>query len=403
MEAGKANDSVKPESLKLADFKLSGFMPALKIGFDGKRVVRNFTGLGNYSRYVIEILTTYFPKNEYIAYSSRKINNIQGEVLKGLFAVSFHYPKSSLLKSLWRSFGIIGDLKNDGIDIYHGLSNEIPFGIKKTGIPSIVTIHDLIFLRYPHYYPWFDRMIYRLKFGYACRNADRIIAISEQTKRDIIEHFNIPENRIDVIYQNCHPLFQKNVATDELTRIKKVYHLPDQYLLNVGTIESRKNLMVIVRALIEIRSDVHLVVIGRETAYAEKVKSFILENNLTDRVHFLKNVPLEDLPGIYRQAEIFVFPSEFEGFGIPIVEALHSKIPVIAASGSCLREAGGPESIYIRPDDVSGFTAAITSLLDNPDKKQRMIDAGTDYLKRFSNQNIASQLIELYQIVKRNA
>ena len=123
MVADQRNDPEKPESLKSADFKLSGFMPVLRIGFDGKRAARNFTGLGNYSRYVIEILATYFPQNKYLVYSPGEIDSLRGGDLKGLSAVSFHFPKGSFFKSLWRSFGIIGDLKKDGIDIYHGLSN----------------------------------------------------------------------------------------------------------------------------------------------------------------------------------------------------------------------------------------------------------------------------------------
>ena len=403
MKADNSNDLLLTESLKSADFELSDFTTALKVGFDGKRAARNYTGLGNYSRYVIEIMATYFSGNEYVVYSPGELDDQRGSNIKDLPGVQFHYPKKSIFKSFWRSLGIIGDLKKDRIDLYHGLSNEIPFGVKKSGIPCVVTVHDLIFLRYPHYYPWFDRQVYRIKFEYACRYADKIIAISEQTKRDIIEYFDIPESRIEVIYQNCSSNFEKRFTPDELVRIKEIYRLPDKYILNVGTIESRKNLMAIAKALNEVQSDTHLVVVGRETAYARKVKSYIQEKNLSHRVLFLKNVPADDLPGIYRLAKAFVFPSEFEGFGIPILESLHSGVPVIAASGSCLEEAGGPESIYLRPDDASGFASAINLVLNDPVKKQKMIDAGFDYVKKFSDRLIAEQLMELYQRVKSHA
>lgn len=369
----------------------------MKIGFDGKRATQNFTGLGNYSRYIIELLAKNFPNNQYLVYSPKKPGNTRAEELLQFPAVTFKHPLAGYFKSLWRSWGIVRDLQNDQINLYHGLSNEIPFGIKKSGIPSVVTVHDLIFLRYPQYYPWFDRQIYKFKFRYACQNADKIIAISEQTKRDIIRYFNIADDRIEVIYQNCQPAFQHSCTDQEKEQIRNSYSLPAKYLLSVGTIESRKNLLLITKALKNITPEVQLVVIGRETPYTEKVKRYIADKHLEHRVRFLKNVPAEHLPGIYQQAEIFIYPSEFEGFGIPVLEALHSGVPVIAATGSCLEEAGGPGSLYVHPGDEAGLTRAIQQVLDNPAKKQEMILAGTKHLRQFSDAHIAKKIIDLYQ------
>ena len=400
----EAEGNMSEESLKLADFKLSSFTPSLKIGFDGKRATQNFTGLGNYSRYIVRILSEYFPGNEYKVYSPQEFNTDKHAAFwNNSKSVTFHHPKQKRFKSFWRSYGIKTDLKADGIDVYHGLSNEIPFGIHKTGIASVVTVHDLIFLRYPQYYPLFDRKMYAFKFGYACRNADKIVAISEQTKRDIIHYFKIDESRIEVIYQNCNKSFHLEPSSADLERIKQSHQLPEKYILNVGTIESRKNLLLIVKALRNVDAGIHLVVIGRKTPYAEQVMEYIAANNLTNRVHFLSNVSNEDLPGIYKQAELFVFPSEFEGFGIPIVEALHSGIPVIAASGSCLEEAGGPESIYIGRNNESELAEAINSVLTDPEKRRRMVEAGRKYVMQFDDKLIAQKLIDLYQTLKPHA
>lgn len=402
----KPNDLRKykeTEGLKSEDFRLSAFKSTVRIGLDGKRAAQNFTGLGNYSRYVINILASCFPGNKYMVYSPKKCTGPGLEPIEKLPAVSFHYPKSSHLTSLWRSFGVLRDLKRDRIQLYHGLSNEIPFGIKKTGIASVVTIHDLIFLKYPHYYPWFDRKMYGLKTSYACRNADLIIAISEQTKKDIIEYYQIPESRIAVVYQNCSPAFERKASPPELEQLKEKYALPDKFLLNVGTIEARKNLLLIVKALRDIPADVHLVVIGRDTPYAKKVNDYIRQNNLSERVHFLRNVPVDDLPGIYQQAEIFLFPSQYEGFGIPVIEALHSRVPVIAAKGSCLEEAGGSGSIYINSYDEIELSVAIKHVLGDPLKKDQMKQDGIEYARRFSNELIASEMMELYHKVIQNA
>jgi len=403
MKAAGSNEFENTESLKSADFKLSDFGDSMTIGFDGKRAAQNFTGLGNYSRYIIEIMAKYFPGNKYMVYSPREPDQRRAGYLKDLPSVSFRHPRNSSFGSLWRTFGITRDFKDDDIDIYHGLSNEIPFGIKRSGISTVVTIHDLIFLRYPHYYPWLDRQLYELKFKYACRHADQIIAISEQTKKDIITFFKIPETRIEVIYQNCHEIFRQDVSKEYLQKLKEKYYLPDRYLLSVGTIELRKNLMLIVKALKHVQSDVHLVVIGKETAYAKIVKRYIEENDLSNRVHFYKNVPLQDLPAIYRQAEIFVYPSRFEGFGIPIIEALHCRIPVIATSGSCLEEAGGPQSLYVNPDDDLALSEAIKVILRDSTNREKMVTEGTEYAKLFADKLIAAKLMDLYQRIKQNA
>ncbi len=363
----------------------------MKIGFDGKRATQNFTGLGNYSRYVVKLLSEFYPENQYSVYAPK----LPSPNLR-IPSIQYHYPAFQFLKAWWRSYGIAGDLKRDKIDLYHGLSNEIPFSLKKNRIPSVVTIHDLIFLRYPQYYPIIDRKIYEIKFRNAAANADKVIAISEQTKKDIMHYFGTGEEQITVIYQNCDPVFHNVMSDEEKLRIRKTYQLPGHYLLNVGTIEERKNLMLILKALKDL-DEVHLVVVGKETRYAGKVKEYIKNNCLTRRVHFLQNVLYTDLPGIYQQAEIFIYPSRFEGFGIPIIEALHSGVPVIAATGSCLEEAGGPGSMYTDPGNSEQLSDQIRQLLGDPAKKQKMILDGYNHLKNFGDVKIAGQLNDLYK------
>lgn len=369
----------------------------MKIGFDGKRTTQNLTGLGNYSRYIIRLLAKLHPENNYIIYALKSPS--QDSAITG---AEYQYPNEKIIKSYWRSYGVVKDLAKQKIDLFHGLSNEIPYGLKKEGIPSVVTIHDLIFLRFPGYYSFINRIIYKIKFRYAALHADKVIAISQQTKKDLVEYFGINEDRIEVIYQNCDPIFHQKISQTHRDTIIKKYHLPVKYLLNVGTIEERKNLMLIVKALRQIEN-AHLVVVGKETSYTKKVKDFITENKLAERVHFLKNVAHADLPAIYQQAELFIYPSRFEGFGIPIIEALHSGLPVIAAKGSCLEEAGGPGSIYVDPDDDAELAKQIKDILENSEKKAKMMSAGRLYLEKFEDKKIADQLIQLYKNVIDNA
>src|SRR5690606_34677955 len=155
---------------------------------------------------------------------------------------------NKILPSYWRTRGIVKDLEKDGIRIFHGLSGEIPIGLQKTQIKSVVTIHDLIFIRYPELYKPIDRIIYHKKFLHAARNADKIIAISEQTKRDIVDFFNIQEDRIEVIYQGCHPAFKKPITEEKKQDLIQRYQLPNNFVLNVGSVERRKNALQIVKA-----------------------------------------------------------------------------------------------------------------------------------------------------------
>jgi glycosyltransferase involved in cell wall biosynthesis len=374
-----------------------------KIAFDAKRAFLNKTGLGNYSRATIQALTKHFPGNEYYLYTPKVRSKPEPGFWYHLENIQIKLPTSSLLKSWWRSKGIIKDLQRDKIQLYHGLSQELPIGIKKSGIKTVVTIHDLIYLRYPKYFGWTNRKIYEWKARNACTNADVIIAVSEQTKIDLIHFFNTNAQKIKVVYQGCSPAFRQvqNVAVKEA--IRKRYQLPQKFILNVGTIESRKNLLLVVKALKLIPPDVALVVVGRETAYAELVKKEVVKEALQKRVFFLNNVPFEDLPALYQMANIFVYPSRYEGFGIPVLEALASGTPVVAAKGSCLEEAGGPESFYINPDDEVELAKKVNSILQNGQLQSKMKSRGLEYAVGFREETIAQNLMNVYQQALNNA
>ena len=176
----------------------------MKIGYDSKRAFENQTGLGNYSRDLINTYSLSNPKFQILLFASKIFQNKRLDFLKSRNNIKIVGPKNflfQLFKPIWRSFGILKDLKKEKIDIFHGLSHEIPFGIYRTKIKTVVTIHDLIFLRLPQYFNIFDRLVYYYKVKYACKRSDKIIAISNQTKSDIIELFKIDSKKIEVVYQ----------------------------------------------------------------------------------------------------------------------------------------------------------------------------------------------------------
>ncbi|MBC7567853.1 MAG: glycosyltransferase family 4 protein [Pedobacter sp.] len=367
----------------------------MNIGFDGKRAANNLTGLGNYSRSLITQLAQFFPQNQYFVYTPKIKEAPQIKHFFNLNNVLGVLPSSS--KFLWRTLTIKNQLLADQIDVYHGLSHEIPFGIQKTAIASIVTIHDLIFLKFPHYFGRIDRFIYTLKCKYACTNADKIVAISEQTKKDIISFFNIDKEKIEVVYQGCDESF-KIQAEDVLKRqVKEKFALPDQYILNVGTIETRKNLLTLIKALPDVSAGYTLVVVGKETPYKKFILDEIEKLSLRHRVIFLEDVPFTELPAIYQMASVFVYPSFYEGFGIPIIEALYSEVPVIAATGSCLEEAGGAGSLYINPEDYAELSTTINRVLGDSSLQIQMKLTGLAYAQRFNDNRIATDIMKVYQ------
>lgn len=372
----------------------------LTIGYDAKRAVSNGTGLGNYCRTLLNDLGTIDTTDSFRLYVPDLGRDDLRSQLDMPRNMSFVTPANKLVKplrSLWRIKGIVNDLKRDGVDIYHGLTGELPLGLSEAGIKSVVTIHDLIFMRCPEYYNPVDVAIYKWKFRNTCKQADRIIAISECTRRDIMELGEIDDSRIDVVYQSCDTRFRQQVSPEQKQDVRVRYSLPKRYVLFVGTIEERKNALLAAQALPYLSDEIHLVLVGRQTAYAKTITSFARQNGLANRIHMLSGVPTSDLYAIYQQAECFVYPSRYEGFGIPVIEAIQSRLPVIACTGSCLEEAGGPDNVYVDPDEPQEMAMAIKSITDNPDAARQIVTRSLDYIRRFENGNVAQEMLNVYR------
>jgi glycosyltransferase involved in cell wall biosynthesis len=370
----------------------------LRLGFDAKRAFFNRSGLGNYSRDTIRILSALHPENEYFLYSPKKP---KGELFVQPGGTHLKLPElflNSIFPSFWRSSGIIKDLKKDEIRLFHGLSNEIPVNIQKSGIKSVVSIHDLIFLTHPQYYKLIDRNIYRRKFLYACKNSDQIIAVSEKTKSDIIHYFGIREEKISVVYQGCNPLFYNSVGLQMKSAVTIKYELPSAYLLCVGTIEERKNQLAIVKSMQQSKIDIPLVLIGKSTPYCDEILKYLESENIRN-VKILHNVSTEDLPAVYQMASVFVYPSLVEGFGIPVIEALASKIPVITSRGGAMEEAGGPGAMYVDPENIDELAIVIQKVLQDSVTREKLIGEGAKYISRFSDSVISENLMNVYKSI----
>ncbi len=369
----------------------------MRIGFDAKRVFHNFTGLGNYSRFIISAMLENYPQEEYFLFTPSTKSTPETELFieKCRIVEPSNLSKKLGLKSAWRSIWLDKAAKKHQLDLYHGLSNEVPI-LKSGKFKKVITVHDLIAIRYPELYPAIDRKIYKYKFKQSFAHADHIVAISEQTKSDIIEFFGVDEDTITVIYQGVHDNFQRSFSISELQAIKTKYNLPDQFLLNVGTIEKRKNTKLILESLLESESGLPLVIVGKPTEYKDELDAFIKLNRLQSSVQFIHDIDFPDLPGIYQLCDIFIYPSIFEGFGIPILEAITCGKPVITSTGSCFAEAGGAAAKYVNPEDATSLAKTIDTILSSDEAYSQLTDAGKNHIKSFSKQKISSDLMELY-------
>ena len=375
-------------------------MEGLTIGYDGKRAVANNTGLGNYSRYVIDTLSIGFPRNTYRLYTPVVRDNPRLAPLLSRGNVELAWPQTAagrFMPAMWRTFGLTRRLVSDDVSLYHGLSNELPMGIGGVAIPSVVTIHDLIYRRVPQDYKPIDRRLYDLKYSRSAKCATRVIAISQRTRDDLVEDYQIDPAKIDIIYQGCDPRFGLPVTFDEKQRVRKVYSLPDRYFITVGSVRTRKNQLLAVRSLERLPSALKLVIVSsRKGDYAAEVAAYIASHGLSDRVLWLTDVPFADLPALYAMADFSAYTSRYEGFGIPVIESLSTGTPVIAATGSCLEEAGGPGAVYIDPDDVDAFVEAASKMCDDVVFHDKYASRGRQYVKRFSADEFARLTMACY-------
>ncbi len=370
----------------------------MRIGFDAKRAFHNFRGLGNYSRTFIDGLLQFYPENQLFLFTppfkgKNKFEN------KNTHLICPTSPIFKMFPSIWRSFFLHKEIEKRDLDIYHGLSHELPFFSDQLKCKKVVTIHDLIFKRFPHFFSSIDRAVYGKKYFEACEKADLIIAICDQTKRDLIDLMGVSPKKIEVAYQSCNPIFAKGLTAIEKEGIRKKYNLPENYLLFVGALEPNKNALNLLRAFKKInKKDLFLVLVGKGKTYKEKLIEEIGE--LKERVIFYDFIPTEDLPGIYQLAKIFIFPSYFEGFGIPIIEAMFSKTPVITTKGYCFPEAGGPNTLYVDTSNPQEICKAILKVLESQDLPMEMVENGFKYVQRFTLEKTTNKIMEIYRSIQ---
>jgi len=347
----------------------------MRIAWDAKRAFFNTTGLGNYSRDLIRMMGKYYPKQEYFLCTPSIKNIKNNSFYQNTVKDKMHLMHPSFLQNgaYWRSKGIKKDLEKNNIAIYHGLSNEMPF-IHSANTKFVVSIHDLIFKHFPDHYPSLDRKIYEKKVAFACKNADLILAMSEHTKKDILNFYSIPEEKIQVQYQGVHPIFKTNTSKYDKEEFRKKYGLPKNFTLMLSAFQERKNHKLVLQALKSLKDkNVFLVLAGKKGKMYDKVLEWVKEWNLDKHVAILTDLNLQGINILYELANLCIQASHYEGFGIPVLEALTKKKACLLADNSSFPEIAKDAAWYFAPNNLEELREKWLILWNSQDDRNNLI------------------------------
>lgn len=371
----------------------------MRIAIDARMLTNTLTGVGRYLLNLIKHLAEIDKENEYriLAASRLSLDN---------FLSKFQAPNfrkiivKTPMVSPRQHFTIPPVLRRERIDIFHYPQFDLPLFQK---CKSVITIHDLNVLQIADYFPkqrFIRRTYSRWITKVSLQRAEKIIAISQSTKEDIIRHFKTPKEKIEVIHEaadeHFHPLPQ------EATRkTLEKYSLSSPYLLYVGVRRAHKNLLRLLEAhklLRENRKIVHkLVIVGEEDPRFPQVKRKVRELGLNEEVIFTGYLPEKDLPYFYNGATLFIFPSLYEGFGMPVLEAMACGTPVVCSHTSSLPEIAGETAIFVDPHNIKAMAEGMKKVIDDKGLRKRLSLAGLKQARKFSWHRTAQKTLEIYR------
>ena len=300
----------------------------------------------------------------------------------------------------WEQFVQPFALRHEHIDLLHALAFAGPLAIS---IPWIVTIYDLSFMRYPQSFNTANRIWLRWAVGNSVRRANHIIAISESTRRDLISLFGARSDQVTVVYCGTDPAFARPRDPAEVEGHRTRLRLPDRFVLHVGTLEPRKNIARLVHAFARAKRAARLphklVLIGARGWKYTDVDQAIEQEHLKDDVIFSNYVPQDELPLWYRAADLFVYPSLYEGFGMPPLDAMASGTPVVTSNAASLPEVVGDAGLQVAPDDQAALADAIVRALVEPGLREQLVARGLRQAARFSWARAAHETADIYRAV----
>ncbi|MBI1305454.1 MAG: glycosyltransferase [Bacteroidetes bacterium] len=360
----------------------------MRIGFDAKRYFHNRTGLGNFSRNLVQSLAQNHTEENWFLLDSKG-----GEMPSDLNLQLITPSRKTLL---WRQIGISGEIERLKLNVFHGLSAELPLS-RPRNCALVVTVHDLIFLKLPKNYRTADRFIYTYKLRNAMEQADVIVCTSEVTKHDLIEIFPRFKNKLRVLYQACDQQFYTKFNVDVLDDFRQQQNLPAEFILCLSSFEKRKNQINLLKAYALLKGEKpDLVLAGRPGDFMREIENFIRENNLTDKVRLMTNLPVENLNFLIQASTFCVFPSMYEGFGIPVLECMAAGRLVLTSKDSSMSEITGDGDFLFDPKSPESIAENLQNAF-NEDHRNTSLEIQQNQLPNFRSELIAEQHMNLYR------
>ncbi len=289
-------------------------------------------------------------------------------------------------------------LKDRSLDVFFTPTHYLPiFAPKK----SVVSILDVSYLYFPELFKKKDLIQLKKWTSYSAKKSMKILTISESSKNDIIKEYGVKEEKVEVIYPGINKVSSSKYRVLSMDKLGKKFGINGKYILFVGTLQPRKNITRLIEAYSKIETDVSLIIVGRRGWKYEEILNAPEKYNVKDKVLFLENVTDEELPVLYKNAEFFILPSLYEGFGIPVLEAMNYGTPVITSNVSSLPEAGGDAALYVDPNSVSDISEKMKKLLEDDNLKKQLIEKGKKQVEKFSWEKSTRETLAVLEEVGR--
>ncbi|MCZ7567883.1 MAG: glycosyltransferase family 4 protein [Ardenticatenaceae bacterium] len=374
----------------------------MNVTIDASPAVHQRAGLGRYAAELIRALAASSPAEERLTLLYTEPAAARPDAaLAALPArpVPLGYKPWRLLALAAHVTGLPQDGLAPGADLFHATDHLLP---RMRRVRTVFTLHDLIFLKYPEHHKGYNRTFLTLMMPRFLRAADHIIAVSEHTRRDAVAAYGLPADKITVIYEAAGACYRPAATPAALGDFRRRYGLPERYILHASTIEPRKNQQRLLDAYAALRAEfpgVGLVMVGRRGWLYDDFFARLTALGLEEQVIFPGFVPEADLPRFYQAADCFVYPSLYEGFGLPPLEALACGTPVICSDAASLPEVVGTAGLLVAPADTAALTAAIRRVLADPPLRADLAARGPRQAARFSWQRTAEETRAVYRRV----
>ncbi len=374
----------------------------MRIGIDVTSAITQGGGIGRYTRELVRALIALDTGNEYRFFSAKQppILPVPDPIPAAPHVQYRPAPVDERwLYRLWYRLRLPLPVQwvTGQLDLFHSPDFVLP--PVSGGIPTLLTVHDLSFVHSPETFPaqlvsYLNRVV-----PWSVGRATHILADSLATKQDLIDVWQVPTEKVSVLYCGVNAMFRPITNVDQLTAVRRKYNLSKKnYILCVGTVQPRKNYQMLIRAFTPLANKVphHLVISGGKGWLYDEMMAEVARQDLMDRVHFIGFVDDADLPALYSAATLFAMPSLYEGFGLPLLEAMACGVPVLSSNVSSLPEVVGETAVQLSPYDQQPWSQTLLDLLANPHARQQMITEGFRQIRQFTWEQSASQLLQIY-------